>query len=106
YRYDGLYKVERWWEETGLAGYKVYKYAFKRLPDQPPLGTCVRSFSESEEEGENSADEKTGELSCSKVMKTDEEAGEPSCSKVTKMDEEAGEPSCSKIMKMGEEIVD
>ncbi|CAG8698879.1 16255_t:CDS:2, partial [Acaulospora morrowiae] len=56
YRYDGLYKVERWWEETGLAGFKVYKYAFKRLPDQPPLGTCIHSFSESEEDDEEIVD--------------------------------------------------
>ncbi|CAH1762066.1 9374_t:CDS:2 [Entrophospora sp. SA101] len=24
--------VERWWEEVGVSGFKVYKYAFKRLP--------------------------------------------------------------------------
>ncbi|KAG8831563.1 hypothetical protein FRC18_006313 [Serendipita sp. 400] len=39
YRYDGLYVVERAWMEPGLNenGYKVVKYAFKRLPDQPPI---------------------------------------------------------------------
>ncbi|CAG7854639.1 E3 ubiquitin-protein ligase UHRF1; AltName: Full=Nuclear protein 95; AltName: Full=Nuclear zinc finger protein Np95; AltName: Full=Ubiquitin-like PHD and RING finger domain-containing protein 1; Short=mUhrf1; AltName: Full=Ubiquitin-like-containing PHD and RING finger domains protein 1 [Serendipita indica DSM 11827] len=39
YRYDGLYVIEQYWMETGLNahGYKVCKYAFKRLPDQPPI---------------------------------------------------------------------
>ncbi|KAF9453785.1 hypothetical protein P691DRAFT_657740 [Macrolepiota fuliginosa MF-IS2] len=39
YRYDGLYTVERAWTEKGLnqKGYLVCKYAFKRLPNQPPL---------------------------------------------------------------------
>ncbi|CAJ0765675.1 4098_t:CDS:2 [Entrophospora sp. SA101] len=30
-------RVERWWEEVGVSGFKVYKYAFKRLPGQKPL---------------------------------------------------------------------
>ncbi|KAG6902876.1 hypothetical protein C0995_010045 [Termitomyces sp. Mi166 len=39
YRYDGLYKVEKAWIEEGLnpGKYLVCKFAFKRLPDQPPL---------------------------------------------------------------------
>lgn len=39
YRYDGLYRVEQAWMEKGLnpKGYLVCKFAFKRLPDQPPL---------------------------------------------------------------------
>ncbi len=38
YRYDGLYVVERAWMAPGLTrGLKVCKYAFKRLPGQPPL---------------------------------------------------------------------
>ncbi|KAJ3494621.1 hypothetical protein NMY22_g20046 [Coprinellus aureogranulatus] len=39
YRYDGLYIVEKAWIERGLnrGGFKVCKYAFKRLPNQPPL---------------------------------------------------------------------
>uniref|UniRef100_A0A1I8GDG6 YDG domain-containing protein n=1 Tax=Macrostomum lignano TaxID=282301 RepID=A0A1I8GDG6_9PLAT len=36
YRYDGLYRVEKWWYTTGMAGFGVYKFAFKRLPDQAP----------------------------------------------------------------------
>ncbi|KAF9015218.1 PUA-like domain-containing protein [Cyathus striatus] len=39
YRYDGLYRVEKAWIEPGLnpKGYLVCKYAFKRLPNQPPI---------------------------------------------------------------------
>ncbi|RDB28964.1 E3 ubiquitin-protein ligase ORTHRUS 5 [Hypsizygus marmoreus] len=39
YRYDGLYKVEKAWMEKGLnpKGYLVCKFAFKRIPGQPPL---------------------------------------------------------------------
>ncbi|KAH8120366.1 PUA-like domain-containing protein [Phellopilus nigrolimitatus] len=38
YRYDGLYTVEKAWQEVGLnTQYLVCKYAFKRLPGQPRL---------------------------------------------------------------------
>ncbi|KAK0198429.1 PUA-like domain-containing protein [Armillaria mellea] len=39
YRYDGLYQVEKAWIEKGLnsGGHLVCKFAFKRLPGQPPL---------------------------------------------------------------------
>ncbi|GMK54588.1 hypothetical protein CspeluHIS016_0111740 [Cutaneotrichosporon spelunceum] len=38
YRYDGLYIVERAWMAPGLTKtLRVCKYAFKRLPGQPPL---------------------------------------------------------------------
>ncbi|GLB36180.1 putative SAD/SRA domain containing protein [Lyophyllum shimeji] len=39
YRYDGLYTVEKAWMEKGLnkKAYLVCKYAFKRIPGQPPL---------------------------------------------------------------------
>ncbi|CAJ0920843.1 22511_t:CDS:2 [Entrophospora sp. SA101] len=36
-RYAPSEGVERWWEEVGVSGFKVYKYAFKRLPGQKPL---------------------------------------------------------------------
>ncbi|CUS13961.1 unnamed protein product [Tuber aestivum] len=39
YRYDGLYKILKAWQETGLSGYKVWKYAFKRIDGQAPLNT-------------------------------------------------------------------
>lgn len=57
YRYDGLYTVEKWWEETGLAGFKVFKYAFKRVSSQLPLGTCEKSWSDSEDEDEDDDDD-------------------------------------------------
>ncbi|KDQ63727.1 hypothetical protein JAAARDRAFT_75984 [Jaapia argillacea MUCL 33604] len=47
YRYDGLYVVEKAndtacasdaaWSEPGVEGFLVCKYAFKRLPNQPPI---------------------------------------------------------------------
>lgn len=37
YRYDGLYRVERAWLAGGLEGYKVWKFALKRLEGQPAL---------------------------------------------------------------------
>ncbi|EJD03919.1 uncharacterized protein FOMMEDRAFT_167223 [Fomitiporia mediterranea MF3/22] len=38
YRYDGLYTVEKAWQEIGVnSKYMVCKFAFKRLPGQPPL---------------------------------------------------------------------
>ena len=36
YRYDGMYSVEKYWACTGQAGFKVYKFALRRCPDQPP----------------------------------------------------------------------
>ncbi|CAZ81145.1 unnamed protein product [Tuber melanosporum] len=41
YRYDGLYKVLKAWQETGLSGFKVWKYAFKRIDGQAPLDTSI-----------------------------------------------------------------
>ncbi|KAG9013548.1 hypothetical protein FRB94_002142 [Tulasnella sp. JGI-2019a] len=39
YRYDGLYTIEKAWMERGInkQGFKVCKYAFKRVKGQPPL---------------------------------------------------------------------
>ena len=36
YRYDGLYTVEKYWSCVGKSGFKVYKFALKRCPDQAP----------------------------------------------------------------------
>ncbi|KAI8907053.1 histone-lysine N-methyltransferase, partial [Powellomyces hirtus] len=58
YRYDGLYKVEKAWSETGLAGYLVYKFALKRLPGQPPLPVRTQEpDSEDGDEQQSDADE-------------------------------------------------
>ncbi|GJJ09637.1 hypothetical protein Clacol_003861 [Clathrus columnatus] len=63
YRYDGLYTVEKAWLERGLNahGYKVCKFAFKRLPGQPPLPRKEDGdgTSENEEQDGNSEDEPT-----------------------------------------------
>ncbi|CAG8801429.1 6512_t:CDS:2, partial [Racocetra persica] len=53
YRYDGLYTVEKWWESIGKSGYKVYKYVFKRMEGQPPLGTCFMPLDKDEDENED-----------------------------------------------------
>ncbi|KAJ6519853.1 PUA-like domain-containing protein [Mycena sanguinolenta] len=37
YRYDGLYRVEKAWQEQGMDGFLICKFAFKRLPEQRPL---------------------------------------------------------------------
>nr|CAH0107673.1 unnamed protein product [Daphnia galeata] len=36
YRYDGLYTVEKFWQCIGKSGFKVYKFALRRCPDQAP----------------------------------------------------------------------
>ncbi|BBN04580.1 protein MpSUVHa [Marchantia polymorpha subsp. ruderalis] len=39
YYYDGLYDVKECYQETGSAGYKVWKYKLVRRPGQGPLST-------------------------------------------------------------------
>ncbi|XP_027939499.1 histone-lysine N-methyltransferase, H3 lysine-9 specific SUVH4 [Vigna unguiculata] len=39
YTYDGLYKVVNHWSETGIAGFKVFKFRLRRLEGQPTLTT-------------------------------------------------------------------
>lgn len=58
YRYDGLYTVEKAWMEKGMnpKGYLVCKFAFRRLPDQPPIPTKDESV---EEEDQGEADDTT-----------------------------------------------
>ena len=38
----GLYTVEKFWFTTGLSGYGVYKFAFKRVKDQAPPPWDIR----------------------------------------------------------------
>ena len=41
YRYDGLYLVERWWADRGKAGFKIYRFALRKIDDKPistPVG--------------------------------------------------------------------
>ncbi|CAG8503969.1 12194_t:CDS:2 [Ambispora gerdemannii] len=49
YRYDGLYRVEKCWEDRGLSGFQVVKFAFVRLPKQPPIEIRVNYDAEDEE---------------------------------------------------------
>ncbi|KAJ7487635.1 PUA-like domain-containing protein [Mycena galericulata] len=49
YRYDGLYHVEKAWQEEGMEGFLVCKFAFKRLPNQPPLPRRADDASEEED---------------------------------------------------------
>lgn len=37
YVYDGLYTVERFWQEKGIHGKLVFKFELRRLPGQPEL---------------------------------------------------------------------
>lgn len=38
YRYDGLYRATRAWEEVGSTGkYTVWRFSFERLPSQEPI---------------------------------------------------------------------
>ncbi|KAG9302660.1 hypothetical protein G9A89_007364 [Geosiphon pyriformis] len=53
YRYDGLYQVVRWWEDIGMSGFSVIKYAFKRLPGQPPLPIMSEDQDKEENEDED-----------------------------------------------------
>ncbi|EFX78958.1 hypothetical protein DAPPUDRAFT_53050, partial [Daphnia pulex] len=36
YRYDGLYTVEKYWLCVGKSGFKVFKFALRRCPNQAP----------------------------------------------------------------------
>ena len=35
YRYDGLYQVERWWVDRGKSGFKIYRFALRKIDDKP-----------------------------------------------------------------------
>ncbi|KAJ7535279.1 hypothetical protein O6H91_12G026000 [Diphasiastrum complanatum] len=37
YTYDGLYKIDKVWDEKGRSGFLVYKFCLQRLPGQPRL---------------------------------------------------------------------
>ncbi|XP_070667093.1 histone-lysine N-methyltransferase, H3 lysine-9 specific SUVH4-like isoform X1 [Malus domestica] len=44
YTYDGLYKVNNYWAEKGVAGFTVFKYRLKRLPGQDSLRSKQVNF--------------------------------------------------------------
>lgn len=35
YRYDGLYLVERWWVDRGKSGFKIFRFALRKIDDKP-----------------------------------------------------------------------
>ena len=35
YRYDGLYLVERWWTDRNKAGFKIFRFALRKIDDKP-----------------------------------------------------------------------
>ncbi|CUA76455.1 hypothetical protein RSOLAG22IIIB_06286 [Rhizoctonia solani] len=64
YRYDGLYIVERAWMDPGNnpKKWKVCKFAFRRVPGQPPIpqkGIDVKMESEEGEEEEEEEEEES-----------------------------------------------
>lgn len=36
YRYDGLYRVMRHWDEIGASGFRIFRYELERIDGQPP----------------------------------------------------------------------
>lgn len=49
YEFSGLYSVEKCWEATGLAGFKVCKFALKRLVSQDPPPWVIAPLQENGE---------------------------------------------------------
>ncbi|XP_002976443.2 histone-lysine N-methyltransferase, H3 lysine-9 specific SUVH4 [Selaginella moellendorffii] len=45
YSYDGLYRVTHFWAETGMSGFRVFKYSLERDPGQLELGSRIVKFS-------------------------------------------------------------
>lgn len=35
YRYDGLYLVERWWPDVSRSGFRIYRFALRKMDDKP-----------------------------------------------------------------------
>ncbi|XP_057380978.1 uncharacterized protein LOC130703563 [Daphnia carinata] len=59
YRYDGLYSVEKYWLCVGKSGFKVYKFALRRCPDQaPPPWVTNKKTKVQEEPVEKKEDDK------------------------------------------------
>lgn len=72
YRYDGLYTVMKAWEDMGLAGFKVWRFAFKRVDGQAPINykgpillrRCMSLYTDSQAAGppeDDNADESVSE---------------------------------------------
>lgn len=46
FRYDGLYYVTRYWQQSGHDGFLVWKFRLERLPDQDPIRRDVPTRAE------------------------------------------------------------
>ena len=41
YRYDGLYRVDGYWQETGRSGHRVWRFRLVKLPPEAPDPTTA-----------------------------------------------------------------
>lgn len=46
YVYDGLYRVVKFWQETGKSGFSVFKYKLVRVAGQDEMGTVILKFAD------------------------------------------------------------
>nr|CAH0112559.1 unnamed protein product [Daphnia galeata] len=65
YRYDGLYTVEKYWLCVGKSGFKVFKFALRRCPNQAPPPWVTDKQKKTEElnetkEGEDDKENRDG----------------------------------------------
>lgn len=35
YRYDGLYRVEKWWVDKGKSGFRIFRFGLRKIDDKP-----------------------------------------------------------------------
>ena len=45
YRYDGLFRVESYWQERGRSGHLVYRFRLEQLPTPPEIETAAPTIS-------------------------------------------------------------
>lgn len=79
YLYSGLYVCTRAWLADGLSGYKVCKYAFKRLSNQDPLPIPDRSGDESDRESSQDDDDDDGDDNSPSPLPVKPKCNHPGC---------------------------
>jgi len=42
YSYDGLYRVEGFWHDVGLSGFRIWRFRLVKIPDGPSAGQEIR----------------------------------------------------------------
>ena len=60
HQFAGLYTVEKYWKCVGKSGFKVFKFALRRCPNQPPPPWVKQNKTEGKEES-NKGEEKQEE---------------------------------------------